>query len=430
MKKFFVLVLLTIFAVLTVTSISPAKKISLYVAHIFMSEPTRGIVERAISKFEERYPNVDVKPITMHNDYYQTVGLLSLFATGQPPDVYFNFGGDKQIGPYVEAGYALDLTEILSSEKNWEGDKIWKDSFLPGALVAGRMEIEREKLYELPGWELNLAAIWYNVDVFQKVGVSPPETYAEWGTVCQKIKNAGIIPIILGNKGQWQGGHWFAITIQRSAGKKAYEDLMSKRKSFTDPDIVKAFSLIGDMAQRGFIVEGVNTVERDEVLPLLYTGKAGMEAIAGTWHVGGALEYEGYNFGFFKTPKVVDGKGDWRVELSNKAGWLIYEGTKHREEAIAFLRAQTSFESGKERAEVGIISPIAGTNEFLHPLAKRAVREIAAPAPATIIYPEDGYELEYVQFFQDALAAVLGGQPVEEALAKVQKQAREYQNLR
>lgn len=425
---FTLLITLITFTVFIGSSICTAQKVSLSVAINEVDVRGRTIIDRAVQEYEKRYPNVDVEITAMSNEVYQAEGLRSLFATGQPPDVYMFFGGDGQIRQYVETGRAIAFDQYLLSEKNWEGDKMWKESFIPSALQSGRMEVEKEKLYEVPR-TVNISASWYNTDVFKKVGVAPPTTWTEWGEICQRIKNAGYIPIVMGNKGRWHAGHWFAIAIQRMAGKEAYFDLVLQRKSFTDPDIVKAFSLIGDFAQRGFIVEGVNALARDAALPLLFTGKAAMEASSGSWHITSALDYPEYNFDFFKVPKVEGGKGNWRVDLANKHGWLINAETKHLEEAIDFVRAQSSFERGKELAEIGQISAITGTEEFLHPLATEMVREIFYPAPDFIVYADDCYEEEYGLFIEDAFAEVIGGRPVEETLARIQKRAEPYQNL-
>jgi raffinose/stachyose/melibiose transport system substrate-binding protein len=423
MRRMFLVVLCSFFAVGMAVAAgqkeAKSAKIVLNVAGIFVDDLKPW--EEIVAMYKEKFPNVEIKWTNMNNDDYQRGGLTSLFAAGTPPDVYWNFGGDRQVARYIEAGQAMGLMATLAAEKNWEGNKVWKDSFLPSALTSGRMEAEEKDLYLLP-IDINYVCAWYNADVFNKVGVKAPTTFTELFQICQKIKDAGIIPIVFGNKGRWQGGHWFGTMIERVAGKKAFDELRLTRRAYTDPDILRAFELLEKFVKAGFIVEGVNTITQEDGWPLIWAGKAAIEASSGSWNIPNWDE-QGIAYDLFKQPKDENGKGDWRVEMSNKAGFMLYPKTTYKAEAIGFLKAVSSMAAEKIHVQIrGQLPVLLGSDSFIvNPKMLKFIREISVPATDTIIFPEDGFAPDVDAIFQDALEAMLDGKPAKEVTAAAQK---------
>ena len=54
-----------------------------------------------------------------------------------------------------------------------------------------------------------MVGVWYNKELFEKAGIdAPPATWDEFLADVQKLKDAGITPIAVGEKDKWPGMFW------------------------------------------------------------------------------------------------------------------------------------------------------------------------------------------------------------------------------
>lgn len=145
---------------------------------------TGYVLIEAFKKYESLHPDVEIK------HYYVPFGdlvkkLITQALTGDFPDVIFADNPDVQY--LARAGVFKDITKLV------QGWGVWKD-FIPGSQLAVTY---RGKIYALHQSTNNLA-LWYNKDYFKQVGIaSPPETWSDLITVCQKLKVgiSGVYPI-------------------------------------------------------------------------------------------------------------------------------------------------------------------------------------------------------------------------------------------
>ena len=74
---------------------------------------------------------------------------------------------------------------------------------------------------------------WYNTEIFDTVGVRVPTTWDELIDVSNSIKEAGIIPIAIGNKDLWPVGNWTSHIVSRVIGEEAYDQMMRQETLWT-----------------------------------------------------------------------------------------------------------------------------------------------------------------------------------------------------
>lgn len=124
--------------------------------------------------------------------------LRTKFATGEFPNMFFDYGGARTID-YVKSGILVDLKPYL------DADPEWKDGFMP---LFDKWEYEDHPgIWGVPA-EFYAVGIFYNKEIFDEVGIQPPETIEEFEDISDKLLEAGYIPLALGEKDIWRAGHF------------------------------------------------------------------------------------------------------------------------------------------------------------------------------------------------------------------------------
>ena len=130
-----------------------------------------------IERFNEDYAGkYHVNVISTPREEYDTK-LNALIASGNIPELFTCHPGPL-MEQYVDAGVAADLTEILQKD-----NPDWYKSFKDG--IFDKLTYD-EKIMAIPT-NFSAALVFYNTQIFEEVGVTPPETYDEWLEVCEKI---------------------------------------------------------------------------------------------------------------------------------------------------------------------------------------------------------------------------------------------------
>ncbi len=154
-------------------------------------QPLHAFTEIA-KEWEALHPGVRIRFLKLPMGNYLT-WMITQLKGGMAPDIM-----------WVEGNWCIE-----NSENNWF---IKLNDYLekPNPYVPGNtrwMSLFYEywvqskaapdgSMYVLPV-DLNETAMFYNKDIFEKVGVTPPETWAELIAISQKIKDAGYIPFTI-----------------------------------------------------------------------------------------------------------------------------------------------------------------------------------------------------------------------------------------
>lgn len=144
--------------------------------------------EKIFVEFKAKTGNtVEMQALPAGEEYGQL--LMTRFATKDYPDVFEMDPGPKQ--------YAKFRAEETLYE--WSQDKILDrlvDSSREFAKLNG-------KIYGIPWGATNSFGVYYNKDLFAKVGAGEPRNYADFLDICKRLKAAGVTPIYEAVKTGW-----------------------------------------------------------------------------------------------------------------------------------------------------------------------------------------------------------------------------------
>lgn len=176
------------------------------------------------NKYEESHEGVKIV-IETNSESYSTT-LKTKFAGGEAPDI-FGLHGYSDAELYEE--YLVDLS-----------DQPWTSGMIN--LAVENIKVN-DKILGLPLTVEGLGYV-YNADLFNEAGISnPPRNFSEFKETCEKLTDAGIVPISETYMDGYQGGYFFmetAIALQEDphgfmeglsngtseiSGNKAFEDL-------------------------------------------------------------------------------------------------------------------------------------------------------------------------------------------------------------
>lgn len=388
--------------------------------------PTEAIVD-SIKEFEAQNPFVEVKEILQPKDTYEDVGLKTMIAGGNIPDLYYLNGGQWKTQQYaLYGGYCEDLTKYLYSDFGPFKPGDWGYNFLPIAINYDKIY---GRHYLIPyvgssGW------MWYNKDMFKEYGLSIPETWPRLLDTCAKLKAKEIIPVSIANKEGWPMANWAGQVIERVAGTLVYDSVFRRKKGYDymHPGFVQGLSLISELVEKGYINEGANGMTVDEGAMLLFMRRAAIHPI-GSWFPVVAAESApaDFHYGVFSTPAVPGGKGDPTSVQFAPNGWVVGKGSPHVEEAVKLLKYLTSVEVQKKWvSKVALFSVTKGamTPETVpHPSLLKMFK-LLMEAKCSIGWPDETYGYDIVEPFENAVARVLEGISPQVALEEAEETVR------
>jgi multiple sugar transport system substrate-binding protein len=214
--------------------------------------------------------------------------------TSKVPDLYSWWSGwlMKEI---VDAGFAADVTSL------WNKNAA---HYSPGVRASFTFN---GKTYGAPLY-IAYWAILYNKHVFKDAKLQPPKTWAGFMAALERLKSNGVTPLGATIDGRWPGFIYFEEFLLRS-DPGLYSRLMAGKAKYTDPGVVKAMNLWGDLIDKGYFTNPASITlgtGASNFTTYFKQGKIGMVQI-GTWFepslVAGGLK-PGVDFGSFIMPNI------------------------------------------------------------------------------------------------------------------------------
>lgn len=272
------------------------------------------------------------------NDAYKQK-VRSAVGAGQAPTLLFSWGNGGMLKSWVDAGKVVDLTPEVQKDPNLTG------RYLPSVAKTGVVD---GKTYAIPNNGMQPVFVFYNKDLFAKIGAQPPTTWDEMMALIPRFKQAGIAPFSMGGQSKWPQLMWEEYLVDRLGGPGVFQAIAdNKPGSWSDPAVLQANRMIQQLVDAGGFVDGFNSIATDSNADtaLLYTGKAAMY-LMGSWafptikQADPAFVSSG-KLGWTSFPTVSGGKGDPADIVGNPANYWSVSATatdQQKQAAIDYLR--------------------------------------------------------------------------------------------
>jgi raffinose/stachyose/melibiose transport system substrate-binding protein len=391
-------------AVITGCSSSDSADKILRIATPSLGEKELPVWEAAKAAYEAENEGWTVEFIQQDDDLYSTVGLPTLLNGKNSPDAYFEWSGAR-LDQRAAEGYAADISGDIESSG-------LKDLFTDGAFAGYD---SGGKLSMIPRARDVTNVLWYNVDMFEKNGVTPPKTWEELNAACAKFVAAKVNCFVQGNKDLWTVGNWGGHIISRVAGEALYAETLQKSKPMNSPEFVKGLTVLADLAKAGYVNESVNTIADNEAASQFFQGKAAFHPI-GSWLIGTQQgEAPDFKMDFINLPAISDGAGDQNSIMAVYTGYIVNAKSTKKTEVMNFFKVLYNAENAKKIADAGtllLVKSLAGG--ALDPLTEK-INALLNGATVVVAPPDTGFELPVADALNAAQAEAIGGKSTPQA---------------
>jgi raffinose/stachyose/melibiose transport system substrate-binding protein len=387
-----------------------APKVTVTWWHIQVADDQKALWQQMADEYMAAHPNVNIEITVLENEAFKTK-LTTVMQSGNPPNIFQSWGGGT-MNEYVKAGLLKDITADLEKDG-------WKDTFSPGALGVYSFE---GKYYGVPR-DMGAVGFWYNKDLFAQAGIdAPPATWTELLEDIQKLKDAGITPIALGEGDKWPGAFWWEYLAVRLGGKAAFDAAYSRQGSFTDAPFVEAGKKLQELVALEPFQDGFLGASWPDEQVVMASEEAAMD-LMGQWAPGAFKDASvdkmglGDKLGWFPFPAVEGGAGDPADALGGGNGFVI--GKDAPPEAVDFLKYLSSVESQIAQAQIGLSVPVVyGAESGLTDPMLLLVQQGAAAAKYFQLYYDQAMPPAVGSVVNDSVQGIFAGTLTPEQAAQ------------
>lgn len=272
-----------------------------------------------LAAYKKVAPNVDIqfKP-TNPADYNATLRLQLDSGTG--PDLMYarSYATGEEL---YDAGFFADCSDIPGLRENFS-----ETNRAPWTTKDGKM-------FAVPFAAVS-HAVYYNKDIFEKTGITVPQTWEDFLAACRKLQGAGYTPLANGVADEWDILECFflgGIVPDFVGGASERVKYESGEKKLNDTQFVSAYAAMAEIAK--YCPKGFESVTYNDSQVLFNTQKAAM-FMDGSW-TAGVYKDASFKWGVFALPAPAGRKTgicfhpDMALTMNTK--------TPHPAEAKAFL---------------------------------------------------------------------------------------------
>ncbi len=277
---------------------------------------------RVIEAYEAAHPNVTIKSEYLNSESYNST-LDARIAVQDCPDIIGVHPGYAQALPLAEAGHLVSLTgqPCLDGVRESEVDTARIGDTVYGAPI-----------------DLTYICTFYNVEIFEQLGLKPPQTWDEFLTVCQTLKDSGITPLSLCYKDAWIRSlipYALAVTTIYRDNPDFDREMFEGQQHFNGPQWQTTLQMLKTLIDSGYVTENYLQTTYDQQLRAFADGEAGM-MVMGSWAVSMIRAMNpSCRFGLFILPASSDGV-NW-IPSSIGGMLAVSEQSKYKDTAIDFL---------------------------------------------------------------------------------------------
>jgi raffinose/stachyose/melibiose transport system substrate-binding protein len=310
--------------------------------------------EKFIAAFHAENPDIDVTFTPYLNTEYNTIVSTALQGGGGPDIVHLRAYGGME--PLAQAGLLVRL----------DGKVAALEGFDPGILLGATNRADGG-VYGVP-FALQTVQILYNVDMFERLGLEEPTTWAELLAVGDALKASGVYAFANGTKDGWTNETLFgAVAPTFYGGTPFFQEITAGETDFTDPRFAAALERM--VALRPYLADNYMGVGYTDMQTLFAFEQAGMFA-AGSYELGNMASLNPLlRIGSFAVP-ADDAATPSAISFYVDGSYGINANSLHQEAALRFIEFLASQEFGQMFTdELQQISAVPGTQPTSEALA-------------------------------------------------------------
>lgn len=286
-------------------------------------------MNRVLGKFHAKNPNITVKFVATNPPEYNAV-LSAQLEGGTAPDLFYlrSYAVSRQL---YEKGYLEPLDTLPGLKENFDPAML-----APWATDEG-------KPYGVP-FIATSHGIYYNADLFKKLGLKDPATWAELLAAARAIQAGGITPFANASGDTWTMAEIVFMNLAPTfiGGRTGRLEYLTGKRCFNDAHIIATFQAVKDIAP--FLPENQKLLTYSDSLQLFLQGKAAMW-LGGSWDIPFfEKEKPAFAWSIFPVPPPAGQNGYVTFQLD--AGMGLNAASKHKAEAKQFLEWLTQTEAG------------------------------------------------------------------------------------
>lgn len=318
-------------------------------------EPIALWQESVVKKYKEVYPEVDVEIIFCGREIltqYQT----KLNDPNAPdfPDLVIQMTGTMI--PLALEGLFYPLDEAFATPA-YDQDMNWGDTFLENLMASmvidGKHYLVPEAVYT--------HGFFYDEAMFERLGITVPQTWDELMAVCETLKANGLAPFTLDGTLDVYNEWWWIRFAERLVGVEKLDQAAQGQISFKDdPGFLKAAQYVRECVDKGYFQSGYEGSVFPAAQALFAQGNAGM-LFCGAW-IPSEMESQTppeMKMRMFPLPELPDSVSPRHEEIWANC-FAVTRDAKNKENAINFLKIFSSMEVQQSKVDIKNPSPLIG----------------------------------------------------------------------
>lgn len=284
-----------------------------------------------IELFEDKNPDISIDNAAVSGGAGTNAKavLATRMQGNDPPSTFQVHGGEELNKSWVAADKMEPLNDFYEENE-------WMDKF-PQELID--LVSSDGNIYSIPVNIHRGNVFFYNMQVFEDNGIEVPTTMDEFFVVADKLQDAGIIPVALGDKESWTATQIFENVLLGTLGPDDYKKLFAGEIGFDDPRAVEAAEKFGKILD--YVNEDHASRNWQDSAQLVANGEAAMLNM-GDWAKGyfaNDLDLEtNVDFGYFAFP---DTDGEFQI-ITDTFG--LPKGIDNPDDVKEFLKVLASVE--------------------------------------------------------------------------------------
>ena len=231
--------------------------------------------EEMIQAFMDANPDIEVKYEYVDSGNY-SAKFAALASANELPDVFWT-----QSGYYcdqIKEGLLMDLSDEMASNC-YEGDKAWKDTFVPnlltnfeGLALAGCGEMESYD-YGVP-FTMTTVAVMYDKAIYDRLNLTEPATWEAFMENCDGVKQAGYTPLTVQSN---TCVDWLPRLFWDQYCRVEIEEqglsFADKTMTFETESVKQGMSQFKDLWDKGYLAENYFTADLDTTAQMFLQGE-------------------------------------------------------------------------------------------------------------------------------------------------------------